>query len=136
MVPCDSLILDVSGGESAIAVCSGSEIRVYIGIRYSSGHEYQYRYGIKWYGIGTFSTFIRPQTYCQLGNIKRTVTDNQNIFELIFIRKYAPILLYISEKSPLTKLNGMKPKGLMLREHGCTRVLPGKPLATAISLYL
>ena len=79
-------------------MCSGSEIGVNTGIRYGSRHEYRYRYGIR-YGIGTFSTFIRPQTYCQLGNIKRTVTDNQNIFELIFIRKYAPILLYISEKS-------------------------------------
>ena len=43
-----------------------------------------------------------------------TVTDNQNIFELILIRKYAPILFYNAEKSPLTKLNGMKAKGLML----------------------
>ena len=94
-------------------VCSGSEIGVNTGIRYGSGHEYRYRYGIR-YGIGTFSTFIRPHTYCQLGNIKVTVTDNQNIFELIFIRKYAPILFYNSEKSPLTKLNGMKAKGLML----------------------
>ena len=43
-----------------------------------------------------------------------TVNDNRNIFDMIFIRKYAPILFYNAEKSPLTKLNGMKAKGLML----------------------
>ena len=98
-------------------------------------------------GIGTvygtvlehhFHLLFDPNTYCQLGDIKITVTDNQNIFELIFTRKRAPILFYNSEKSTLTKLNGIKAKALMLQERGCTCVLAGaeEPLTTAISLHL
>ena len=80
-------------------------------------------------GIGTVHgtvlehfQFLFDPIHCQLGNIKMTVIDNQNIFELIFIRKYALILFYDSEKSSFTKMNGMRAKGFMLRERGRTPI--------------